>query len=108
MYLSVVGHTMNKIRTTSDRNQFFQIHVENSGTSSIKLEVPQGLSLAPTLFAPYVNDFPYFITAGELYMFADNTTIFTVGDIIDAIIKTIQVYSRPSLILCSANRLLTH
>ena len=43
-----------------------------------------------------------FITAGELFMFADNTTILTVGDNIDAVIKTVQVYSRPSfnLALC--------
>ena len=37
-----------------------------------------------------------FITAGERFMFADNTTIFTVGGNIDAIIKTMQVYFRPS------------
>ena len=40
--------------------------------------------------------FLIFITAGELFTFADNTTIFTVGDNIDAIIKTMQVYARPS------------
>ena len=58
--------------------------------------MPQALILEPTLFALYVIDFPDFITLGELFMFADNTTIFTVGDNIDAIIKTMQVYVRPS------------
>ena len=40
--------------------------------------------------------FVIFIIAGELFMFADNTTIFNVGDNIDAIIKTMQAHSRPS------------
>ena len=44
------------------------------------------------LFALYVNNFPDVITAGELYMFPGNSTIFTVGSNIDAIIKTMQVY----------------
>lgn len=85
-----------KIRSTSDRNHFVQIHGDKSDTSSIKLGVPHGSILKPTLFSLYGNDFPDFITARELYMFAENTTIFTVGDNIDAIIKTMEVYSRPS------------
>ena len=59
--------------------------------------MPQVLILKPTLYvALYVNDFPDFINLGELFLFADNTAIFTLGDNIDAIIKTMQVYSRPS------------
>ena len=52
--------------------------------------------------------FLIFITTGELFMFADNTTIFTVGDNTDAIIKTMQVILDQVLILYSANRLITH
>ena len=69
---------------------------------------PQGSILGPKLFSLYVNDFPEFINTGELYMFADDTTIFIVGDNIDTIIKAMQVILDQVLIWCSANRLTTH
>ena len=96
MYSSVAGHTTNKICSFTDRNQFVQVHGDKSDTSSIKLGVPHGAILGPTLLALYVNNFPDFITVGELYMFSGNTTIFTVTNNVDAIIKTMQVYSRRS------------
>ena len=61
--------------------------------------MPQLLSvliLKPILFALMSMIFLIFITAGELFTFANNTTILIVGDNIDAVIKTMQVYSRPS------------
>lgn len=81
----------------SNRNQFVQIHGEKSDTSSIKFGVPQGSILGPKLFSLYVNDFPDFITSGELYMFADDTTIFIVGDNIDTMHNQGHAsHSRPS------------
>ena len=102
MYSSVVGHTTNKICSLSDRNQFVRIHGDKSDTSFIKLGGPHGSILGPTLFTLYVNDSPDFITAGELYMLADNTDISAVSNNTDAMNKTMQVYSRPSLnlVLC--------
>ena len=57
-----------------------------SNTSFIKFGVPQGSILGPKLFCLYVNDFTESITSGELYMFADDTTIFTVSDNIDILL----------------------
>ena len=70
-----------------NRNQFVQVNEVKSDTSSIKFGVPQGSILGPKLFSLYVNDFPESVTSGELYMFADDTTIFTISDNIDTIIK---------------------
>ena len=69
-----------------NRNQFVQVNEVKSDTSSIKFGVPQGSILGPKLFSLYVNDFPESVTSGELYMFADDTTIFTISDNIDTII----------------------
>ena len=91
MYSSVVGHTTNIICSLSDRNQFVRIHGDKSDTSSIKLGGPHGSTLGPTLFT-LVNDSPDFITAGELYMLADNAAIFAVNNNTDAMNKTMQVY----------------
>ena len=92
----------------SNRNQFVQVNEVKSDTSSIKFGVPQGSILGPKLFSLYVNDFPESITSGELYMFADDTTIFTVGDNIDIIIKAMQVILDQVLSWCGANRLIAH
>ena len=89
-------------------NQFVQVNEEKSNTSSIKFGVPQGSILGPKLFSLYVNDFPEFITSGELYMFADDTTIFTIGDNIDIIIKAMQVMLDQVLSSCGANRLIAY
>ena len=91
-----------------NRNQFVQVNEEKSNTSSIKFGVPQGSILGPKLFSLYVNDFPEFVTSGELYMFADDTTIFTVGNNIDIIIKAMQVILDQVLSWCGANRLIAH
>ena len=51
----------------------------NQTQASSKIGGPHGSILGPTLFTLYVNDSPDFITAGELYMLADNTAgIFAV------------------------------
>lgn len=60
------------------------------------------------LFSLYVNDFPESITSGELYIFADDTTIFTVCDNIDIIFKAMQDILDQVLSWCGANRLIAH
>lgn len=91
-----------------NRNQFVQVNEVKSDTSSIKFGVPQGSILGPKLFSLYVNDFPESVTSGELYMFADDTTIFTISDNIDTIIKAMQVILDQVLSWCGANRLIAH
>lgn len=92
----------------SNRNQFVQVNEVKSDTSFIKFGVPQGSILGPKLFSLYVNDFPESITSGELYMFADDTTIFTVSDNIDIIFKAMQDILDQVFSWCGANRLIAH
>ena len=95
-------------RYLSNRNQFVQVNDVKSDTSFTKFGVPQGSILGPKLFSLYVNDFPESITSGELYIFADDTTIFTVCDNIDIIFKAMQDILDQVLSWCGANRLIAH
>ena len=92
----------------SNRNQFVQVKEVKSGTSFIKFGVPQGSFLGPKLFSLYVKDFKESITSGELYMFADDTTTFTVSDNVDIIFKDMQDILDQVLSWCGANRLIAH
>ena len=74
----------------SARKQFVQLSGYQSGTKTITYGVPQGSILGPKLFSIFVNDLPESITSGDLFMFADDTTIFTIGKSIDNIILMLQ------------------
>lgn len=73
----------------SHRNQFGQISGKKSALQPVKYGVPQGSILGPRLFSIYVNDLPESISYGDLYMFADDTTVYTIGRDTDMIISSL-------------------
>ena len=70
--------------------------------------VPQGSILGPRLFSIYVNDLPESMSYGDLYMFADDTTVYTIGKDTDMIISSLQCILSQLHIWCTANRLIAH
>ena len=74
----------------------------------VKYGVPQGSILGPRLFSIYVNDLPESISYGDLYMFADDTTVYTIGKDTDMIISSLQCILSQLHIWYTANRLIAH
>ena len=47
-----------------------------SSEDEIDFGVPQGSQLSPRLFSIVVNDLPDAVSAGQFFMYADDTTIY--------------------------------
>ena len=59
----------------SAQKQFVQFSGYQSRSNTITYGVPQGSIIGSQLFSFFVNDLPESITSGDLFMFADDTTI---------------------------------
>ena len=92
----------------TDRNQFTLVNGVKSPTQSLEYGVPQGSLLGPRLYTIYVNDLPDFVTAGELCMYADDTTIYYIGKDIVSVISSLNTIMKQILLWSSKNFLTVH
>ena len=56
----------------------------------VSMEIPQGLILGPTLFVLFTYDLPPSMPSGIVYMYADDTTIYCVGETADLAIDQLN------------------
>ena len=56
----------------------------------VSMGIPQGLILGPTLFVLFTNDLPPSMPCGFVYMYADDTTIYCVGETADLAIDQLN------------------
>ena len=92
----------------ANRSQLTQIDGASSESKPVKIGVPQGSLLGPRLFMTYVNDLPDSIRSGEVYMYADDTTIYTIGNTTDEVAMALQVILDQLLTWYQKNRLIIH
>ena len=92
----------------SNRMQGTSVNKSRSDRNPIRVGVPQGSLLGPRLFASYVNDLPDSIASGEVYMYADDTTIYVVGNTVDDITTELQAVLDQVNSWCLSNRLIVH
>ena len=64
----------------SQRTQYVEINGMKSRLRIGEYGVPHGSLLGPRLYTIYVNDFSSSIKSGEVYIYADDTTAFVIGD----------------------------
>ena len=94
----------------SNRMQGTSVNKSRSDRNPIGVGVPQGSLLGPRLFASYVNDLPDSIASGEVYMYADDTKIYVVGNTVDDITTVLQAVTVLDQVnsWCLSNRLILH
>ena len=92
----------------SNRMQGTSVNKSRSDGNPIRAGAPQGSLLGPRLFASYVNDLPDSITSGEVYMYADDTTIYVVRNTVDDITTALQAVLDQVNSWCLSNRLVLH
>ena len=89
----------------NDRKQFTEINGSRSDSKGISYGVPQGSLLGPRLFKIFINDLPNVVENGLLYMYADDTTAYCVGDNVDQVVDGLNQITTRLHSWCLENRL---
>ena len=92
-------------------NHHSQITVVNSTQSdelNVTCGIPQGSVLGPCLFSLYTNDMPASVVSGTLYLYADDSTIYSVGSTVDEACSLLNKALDELNKWCMANSLTPH
>ena len=92
----------------NNRNQFTILNGKKSDLSLVKFGIPQGSVLGPTLFSLYTSDLPDAVNSGTVYMYADDTTLYCIGDSIDVVSAEINIALKELENWCEKNLLVPH
>ena len=90
-HFGIKGLTLDWLKSyLTGRKQFTVLNGVKSDLLSVSMGIPQGSVLGPTLFTLFTNDLPLSVRSGSLYMFADDTTVFCMGDTADEAIAELN------------------
>ena len=73
-----------------DRYQYTEGNNQRSMSLPIKFGVPQGSLLGPRLYTIYTNDLPDQVEDGSIVMYADDTTIYSIGQNVEQFILSLN------------------
>ena len=73
-----------------DRYQYTVVNNQRSMSLPIKFGVPQGSLLGPRLYTIYTNDLPDQVEDGSIVMYADDTTIYSIGQNVEQFILSLN------------------
>ena len=92
----------------TDRTQFSVVNGQHSTVLNVTCRIPQGSVLGPTLFALYTNDLPSAVTSGSVFMYADDTTVYCIGDTVDNTVTSLNKALSELNSWCLENSLTPH
>ena len=91
-----------------DRKQFASVNGYCSQTKMVSYGVPQGSLLGPRLFTYYVNDLGDSVTEGNLALYADDTTLYVIGNNVDEVVDGLNRALFEIYNWCRNNKLTMH
>ena len=74
----------------SDREQYTVINGVPSENTKVAHGIPQGSVLGPILFALYTSDLPKAVNTATTFLYADDTTMYCVGESVDQVTTTLN------------------
>ena len=92
----------------SGRQQFTALNGVKSDLLPVSMGIPQGSILRPTVFVLFTNDLTSSVPSGAVYMYADDTTIYCVGETADLAIDQLDKALREFYNWSLNNRLTPH
>jgi len=91
-----------------NRCQFTDVNDCRSAIDFVYYGVSQGSLLGPRLYNIYVNDLPDHTDSGDLYMYADDTTVYCIGPNVNQVISSLNETMKQVLMWSVNNRLTIH
>ena len=92
----------------TNRKQFVQLGDTNSTSRTVSYGVPQGSLIGPRLFAIYINDLPEHVSAGQIFLYADDTTFYYIGRNTEEVIDALNVIGKDVGQWCEKNQMSIH
>ena len=92
----------------TNRQQFMELNGIYSSTLPIEYGVPQDSLLGPRLYTIYVNDFPGFVSTGNVLMYANDITLYYMGPNVEHVICSMNSVMDQISLWSMRNKLTIH
>ena len=92
----------------SEREQYTVINGVASENTKVAHGIPQGSVLGPILFALYTSDLPKAVNTATTFLYADDTTMYCVGESVDQVTTTLNKALEELALWCKHKSLLPH
>ena len=87
----------------SERKQYTVINGVPSENTKVAHCLPQGSVLGPILFALYTSDLPKAVNTATTFLYADDTTMYCVGESVDQVTITLNKALEELALWCKHN-----